>query len=242
MKLSRQQFWLFIQACVITIALLYQTMWLFAKPTTGTVVGIDFGTRGSPTKYALVEYEAGDYLFSDFFLVDEDFSRYHTGQKLNMHYLPFAKASARVDGITAGSVIWLMVYGIFMLLTAAIFIMPNYLIEPKSCFLISKQFPFIRYLIIEKRKRGATLNLIKKSNLFAGYIEKFMLPFAASLPIALIMYLITWRGEWVIISILVGSVFGVLRARKWKKQLKPDDPQLGVLDEQPGWTDPDPYS
>lgn len=221
---------------------MYQAMWLFAKPTTGIVVGIDQGTRSSPTKYALVEYEAGNYLFADYYLVDEDFSRYYPGQKLNMHYLPFARATARVDGITAGSMIWVIVYGIFLLLTAAIFIMPNYLIEPKSCFIISKKFPFVRYLIVERRKREATLTLIEKANLFAGYIEKFMLPFAGSLPIALILYLITWSVELVILTIITGSVLGIRRARKWKKQLHPDDPELDVLDEQPGWTDADPYT
>jgi hypothetical protein len=136
---------------------------------------------------------------------------------------------------------WMMIYGVFLLVTAAIFIMPNYFIEPKSCFFIRKQFPFVHYQVIEERKASDTVTLIERANLFAGYIEKFMLPFAASLPFALVLYLVTWRVELVIACMIVGSVFGVRRARNWKKHLKPDDPELDVLDDQPEWTDGDPY-
>lgn len=238
MKLTRKQFWLFLQACIVVLVLLYEAMWLMAIPTTGTVVGIDYGTgRYKAVKHALIEYEANGAYFSDYFLVDEDFSNYHTGQRLKMSYLPFAKASARVDGITAGTVLLFICYVIFFVMSAAIFIMPNYILGRYSIFIIYKHPPFVKYIAGPKRKQIETLTLIEKANLFAGYIEKFMLPFAASLVVSLFVYLITWMVELVILCIVAGSIWGIIRARKWRKHLHPDDPELDVLDKQPGWTD-----
>jgi hypothetical protein len=234
MKLSRQKFWLFLQAVVMVIVLCYQALWLTAKPAKGVVVAM-YAYKGG--KSIEVQYVIEGKTHTSMFMYDEDFSNFHTGRQLDMEYLPFARGSVRIKGLTAETIVWLGGYILFLIVSALVFIMPNYVIEKKSSFIISKRRPFIRYVVEERRKRTETISLIEKANLFAGYIEKFMFPFAISGFVALILYLVTWSVAVVIACFIAGTIWGVIRARRWRAQLKPDDPELDVLDEQPTWTD-----
>jgi len=238
MTLSRQQFWLFLQACVIILFLMYEGMWLTGKPVAGVVTDIERGSgRYKSIKFAVVQWEINGELYEDYYLMDDDFSRYSIGTRLSMKYLPFAKFTARVNGITAGKAEWGIVYLFFLIITAAIFVLPNFVIERKSSFIVSLRRPFIKYVVNKPVQKKEVISLIERSNLVAGYIEKFMFPFMISMVIALILYLCIWQSWIVWVCMVAGIIFGVRRARKWAHQLKPHAPELYDLDNQPTWSD-----
>lgn len=235
MRLTRQKTWLALQGLVLLIAGLYQLMWLgFGVNTTGQVVEFYRGTREFPANFIVVEYYAAEKPHFVTFIHDEDFDANFIGQEIKLSYLSFARDSARLPRFTTGDRIVLVFYGIFLFVTALIFLMPNYLIGRQSQFIITARPPFIRYLSGKAVSRGETVRRIINANLVAGYIEKFMMPFVGSAVIALFIYISTFEPALVIASFAVGTVLGVIRAYQWKKELKPNDEELTTLDYLPG--------
>jgi len=184
-----------------------------------------------------VEYTAGDFIHQTTFFYEKEFHTYYTGQTIDLSYLSFARGSARLPVFTAGDALGLIVYLLLAFVTALIFVMPNYLIGKQSWFSVDQHFPFIHYHSGKLPTHADTVSLITKANLFAGYIEKFMLPFTGAAVMALVLYLITWSVTVVILCFITGSVLGVLRAIKWKKSLEPGDDELEVIDTLPHSSD-----
>lgn len=231
MKLSRQRFWLLLQAIYIGCLLLYQAIWITSEPCTGTVVEITKGGGAYKSiKTALIYYVVDNKLHNTVVFVDEDFSNYKIGQRLHMSYLPFAKGTARVNGITADLMVAVGYYIFFLLFTAVILIVPNYLLDKKCSFLIYGKPPFVRYIVEERRKKGYAIPLIEKANLYAGYIERFMFPFIMCGITGLIVFLFSKSVFFLILIICMGIFLGVRRSRNWAKNLKPNDPELDAVD------------
>jgi len=159
MKLSRQQFWLLLQGIILFCFLAYEAVWLTAKPVTGTVVGIHHervGKRGA-VKSIEIMYVADDRIFTKYVLWDEDVNHFKSGERLPMHYLPFARSLARIDGISGGTIIKLFIYGILLLVSAGIFLMPNFMLAKQSSFIITSRPPFIRYVVEKSRTWNETI-------------------------------------------------------------------------------------
>lgn len=238
MRLSRKQTWVAIQLLVFLFVGLYQLMWwLFGVNTTGYVQEFYQGGRDFPVKYMLVEYYTPERRHATSFVHDPDFDANFIGQEIKIEYLSFARASARLPRFSSGDRLGLVAYGLFLFVTLLIFIMPNYLIGRQSYFEVRFQPPFLRYISGKPVTRRQTLQRVITANIIAGYIEKFMLPFAGSAVVALFLYITTWQSELVIAAFIGGTVLGVWRAYAWRRQLKITDDELVALDELPGSDD-----
>jgi hypothetical protein len=231
MKLSRKQFWLLLQAIYISVLLLYQGLWLTSGLCTGKVVEIRKGTGDYKSmRYALIYYAVDGKVYDTEEIIDADYSDYKVGQELQMSYLPFAKGTARVKGSKADLFLIVGFYTIFLLFTAVILILPNYLLDRKCHFQIQRRRPFVRYVVEERRKKNYAIPLIERANLYAGYVERFMFPFIMCGCTALIVYLFSKSLFWLILLIVLGVFLGVFRARNWARNLRPHDPELDAVD------------
>jgi len=147
LELSKLQLYLTFHGIFIGIVLLYQSVWLFSKPTIAYCYAYNeeqLLSRNESPGTLVYHYIANDKMYRETTTRNEWPLSQHS---IAVRYLSFLPAVSRLDSFEGAWLGFIIAWGIFFVITSMIFFIPNDTMPKNSYFYFTRRKPWIHMIV-----------------------------------------------------------------------------------------------